>query len=387
MDFDLTQEQQLIQQIARDFGREQLEPHAVETDRKSRYPAAAIKAMAELDFLGLFYPVEYGGAGADFISYILMLEEIARSCASTAAIVATHCSLAAYPIYKWGSEAQKEKYLPAMCTGEKLGGFAFAEPGAAPTSGPNKVVAILDGNNYILNGKKYFVYNGGVADIYIVFALTQKDPAIGLEDLSVFIVDSSTPGLCVSRQIPKIGLCGLPTTEMVFENAHVPKENLLGTENQGYEILIQTQACAGISAAAQAVGISQTALAASIKYAKERVQFGGPIANLQAIQWMLAEMAGNVHMTRITTYQAAYLIMEGKPFTVEAAIARMFTAKAGVDVCSTAVQIHGGYGYGREMILERLLRDVKGTILFESINEYPQKIIAENLLSKSLSSV
>ncbi|HBC92660.1 MAG TPA: acyl-CoA dehydrogenase [Pelotomaculum sp.] len=380
MDFYLTQEQQLIQQIARDFGKEQLEPHAVETDRKSRYPAAAIKAMAELDFLGLFYPVEYGGAGADFISYILMLEEISRSCASTAAIVATHCSLAAYPIYKWGSEAQKEKYLPAICTGEKLGGFALAEPGAAPASGPDKVVAILDGNHYVLNGKKYFVYNGGVADVYIVFALTQKDSATDLEGLSAFIVDASTPGLCAGRHIPKMGLCGLPTTEMIFENAHVPRENLLGTENQGYEILIETQACAGVSAAAQAVGISQTALDASVRYAKERVQFGSPIANLQAIQWMLAGMAGNVHMARVVTYQAAYLIMQGKSFTVAAAIARMLTAKAGVGVCNTAVQIHGGYGYGREMILERLLRDVKGTMLFESISEYPQQIIAEKLL-------
>ncbi|TEB14715.1 Acyl-CoA dehydrogenase [Pelotomaculum sp. FP] len=380
MDFYLTQEQQLIQQIARDFGREQLEPHAVETDRKSRYPAAAIKAMAELGFLGLFYPVEYGGAGADFISYILMLEEISRSCASTAAIVATHCSLAAYPIYKWGSEEQKEKYLSAMCTGEKLGGFALAEPGAAPASGPDKVVAILDGNHYVLNGKKYFVYNGGVADVYIVFALTQKDSATDLEGLSAFIVDAAAPCLCVGRHIPKMGLCGLPTTEMVFENAHVPKENLLGTENQGYEILIETQACAGVSAAAQAVGISQTALDASVRYAKERVQFGSPIANLQAIQWMLAGMAGNVHMARVVTYQAAYLIMQGKPFTVAAAIARMLTGKAGVGVCNTAVQIHGGYGYGREMILERLLRDVKGTMLFESISEYPQQIIAEKLL-------
>ena len=380
MDFYLTQEQQLIQQIPRDFGKEQLEPHAVETDRKSRYPAAAIKAMAELDFLGLFYPVEYGGAGADFISYILMLEEISRSCASTAAIVATHCSLAAYPIYKWGSEAQKEKYLPAICTGEKLGGFALAEPGAAPASGPDKVVAILDGNHYVLNGKKYFVYNGGVADVYIVFALTQKDSATDLEGLSAFIVDASTPGLCAGRHIPKMGLCGLPTTEMIFENAHVPRENLLGTENQGYEILIETQACAGVSAAAQAVGISQTALDASVRYAKERVQFGSPIANLQAIQWMLAGMAGNVHMARVVTYQAAYLIMQGKSFTVAAAIARMLTAKAGVGVCNTAVQIHGGYGYGREMILERLLRDVKGTMLFESISEYPQQIIAEKLL-------
>ncbi|MDD4237941.1 MAG: acyl-CoA dehydrogenase family protein [Desulfotomaculaceae bacterium] len=380
MNFELTQEQQLIQQIARDFGKEQMEPYAVEIDRDSRYPAEAIKAMAELDFLGVFYPAKYGGVGADFISYILMLEEISRSCASTAAIVATHCILAAYPIFKWGSEAQKEKYLPAMCKGEKLGGFAFAEPGAAPASGLDKVVAILDGNDYVLNGKKYFVYNGGTADVYIVFALAQKDPAAGLEGMSAFIIDAATPGLFVSRHIPKMGLCGMPTTEMVFENARIPKKNLLGTEDQGYKILLHTQACASVSAAAQAVGISQTALDASVKYAKERVQFGGPIANLQAIQWMLAEMAANVHMARVATYQAAYLIMEGKPFTVEAAIARMFTAKAGVDVCNAAVQIHGGYGYGREMILERLFRDVKGTIIFESINEYPQKIIAENLL-------
>lgn len=378
MDFNLTKEQQLIQKIARDYGKEQLEPQAAEIDRSGRFPAEAIKEMAELDFMGMFYPAEYGGAEADFISYILMVEELSRYCASSAAIITTHCSLAAYPIYKWGLEDQKKRYLPALCKGEKLGGFALAEPGAAPASGPDKVVATLAGEAYVLNGKKYFVANGGVAEVYIVFA--QTDPAAGMKGLSAFIVDAAIPGFAVSRQIEKMGLRAQPTAEVVFENARISKENLLGAENQGYEILMDTLARAGVAAAAQAVGICQTALEASIKYSKERVQFGGPIARLQAIQWMLADMAANVHLSRLATYKTASLIQEGKPYACDAAITRMFVAKAGVDVCMNAVQIHGGYGYGKDLIIERLLRDVKGTIIFENSSEFPQKIIAGNLL-------
>lgn len=382
MDFTLTDEQQLIQKIARDYGREQLEPKAAEIDRSGRYPAEAIKAMAELDFMGMFYPAEYGGAEADFISYILMVEELSRSCASSAAIITAHCSLAAYPIYKWGSEDQKKQHLPALCKGEKLGGFALAEPDAAPALGPDKVVATLEQDAYVLNGKKYYAANGGVADLYVVFA--QTDPAAGVkEGLSAFIVDAGLPGFAVSRPIEKMGLRGQPTAEIVFENVRVSKESLLGAENQGCEILAETLACAGVAGAAQAVGIGQTALEASVRYAKERVQFGGPIARLQAIQWMLADMEMNLHLARLATYKAASLIQEGKLFATEAAVSKMFAAKAGVDVCMNAVQIHGGYGFGRDLNIERLLRDVKGVIIFENSSEFPQKIIAGNLLRHS----
>lgn len=378
MDFNLTEEQQLIQKIARDYGKEQLESQAAEIDRTGEFPSEAIKAMAELDFMGMFFPLEYGGAGADYLSYILMVEELSRSCASTGAILATHCSLAACPIFKWGNEEQKGKYLPEMCIGEKLGGFALAEPGAALASGPDKVVAIQDGDNYVLNGKKYYVANGGVAGVYIVFALTNPDT--GMKGLSTFIVDAGVPGLITSKKIEKMGLRALPTTEMLFENVQIPKENLLGAENQGNEIYMNILANSSVAAAAQVVGIAQTALEAAVKYAKERVQFGGPIARLQGIQWMLADMAMSVHLARVATYRAASLIDGNKPYNQEAAMTRLFTAKAGLDVCTNALQIHGGYGYGKDMILERLLRDVKGTIIFDSSNEYPQKIIAGNLL-------
>ncbi|BAF59756.1 acyl-CoA dehydrogenases [Pelotomaculum thermopropionicum SI] len=378
MDFHWTKEHQLIKKSARDFGNEQLEPQAAEIDRTGRFPSETVKAMAELDFMGMFFPPEYGGAGTDFMSYILMLEELSRFCASTSAILATHCSLVSYPVFKYGSESQKKKYLTAMCKGEKLGGFALAEPGAAPASGPERVVAIMDGDDYLLNGKKYFVLNGGVADIYVVFAQTGQ--SAGMKGLSAFIVEAGIPGFKVKRQIEKMGLRAQPTAEMVFEKTRVSRENLLGAENQGYEILKDTLAFAGVAAAAQVAGICQTALELSVKYAKERVQFGRPIACLQAIQWMLADMAANVHMIRLATYKAASLIQEDKTIAYEAAIARMFAARAGVDVCMDAVQIHGGYGYGKELIVERLLRDVKGIIIFENSSEFPQSIIASTLL-------
>jgi butyryl-CoA dehydrogenase len=262
--------------------------------------------------------------------------------------------------------------------GEKLGGFALAEPGAALASGQDRLIAVQDGDNYVLNGKKYYVANGGVAGVYIVFALTNPDA--GMNELSAFIVESGVPGLIIKKQIEKMGLRALQTAEIVFENVQISNENLLGAENQGNEIYMDILANSGVAAAAQVVGIAQSALDASVNYARERVQFGRPISNLQAVQWMLADMAMNVHLARAATYRVASLIDAGKPYAQEAAMIRLFVAKAGVDVCMNALQIHGGYGYGKDMILERLLRDVKGTIIFDSSDEYPQKIIASTLL-------
>lgn len=375
MFYHLTEEQQMLKQSARDFGKEQLEPQASEVDGSSKFPAKSIKELAKLDFMGLFYPDEFGGVGADFLSYILVVEELSQACASTAAVLATHCSLASYPIYMWGSEEQKLHYLPPLCLGDKLGGFAVVEPGAAPAYGPDKVVARKAGDSYVLTGKKYYVSNGGVADLYIVFALT--DPAAGMKGLSAFIVEAGTSGLSSAKYIEKMGLRGMPTTEMIFDNVEA---QLLGPLNQGGAILAQTLSCAGIAFGAIAAGICRTALEASTKYAKEREQFGGPIARLQAIQWMLAEMAADTHLSCLAIYQAANLVEARKPFAFEAATARMFVAKAGLDVCMKAVQIHGGYGYSKELCIERLLRDVKGTLIFENSSEFPEKIIAETLL-------
>lgn len=372
MDFNLTEEQQLIKKMARDYGKEQLEPLAAEIDRSGHFPVETIKDMAALDFMGMFFPAEYGGAGADFLSYILMVEELSRSCASTGAILTAHCSLAACPILKWGKEEQKEKYLPQMCAGERLGGFA-------PASGPDRLIAAPDGDKYVLNGKKFYVVNGGVADVYIVFALTNPDA--GINGLSAFVVDADNTGLTIGKRIEKMGLRALQTAEIVFENVQISKENLLGAENRGKEIYMDILADSSVAAAAQVLGISQTALEEAVKYSKERVQFGGPIANLQAIQWMLADMAMKVHLIRVATYGAASLIDEKKHYSQDAAMTRMFAAKAGMDVCMNALQIHGGYGYGKDMIMERLLRDVKGTIIFDGSIEYPQKIIAGKLLS------
>jgi butyryl-CoA dehydrogenase len=378
MNFNLTEEQQLIQQNAREFALEHVEPIAAEIDVTGRYPAETIAKLTELDFMGMPYPSEYGGAGADYLSYTIVVEELSRACASTGIIYSAHCSLASWPIFKWGSEELKQKYLVPMCKGETLGAFALTEPGAGTDAGAGTSVAVLKGNEYILNGTKCFITNGGVAGVYIVFALT--DPAAGVKGLSAFVVEAGAPGLEIGKHEEKMGIRGSQTTELIFKNARIPKSNLIGKEGEGFKIAMGTLDGGRIGVAAQALGIAQASLDEAVKFAKDRVQFGKPIATKQAIQWMLADMATRIQAARLLTYQAAAAKASNKPFSMEAAMAKMYASETAMYVVNRAVQIHGGYGYIKDFKVERLFRDAKITEIYEGTNEVQRMVISGAVL-------
>lgn len=378
MNFNLTEEQQLIKQNAREFALEHVEPIAAELDKTGRYPAETVKKLAELDFMGMPYPSEYGGAGADYLSYILVVEELSRSCAATGIIYSAHCSLASWPIYKWGSEELKQKYLTPMCKGEKLGAFALTEPGAGTDAASGQCTAKLDGDEYVLNGTKCFITNGGVADVYIIFALT--DPSLGVKGLSAFVVEANLPGFEIGKHEDKMGIRGSQTTELIFKNCRIPKANLIGKEGKGFGIAMATLDGGRVGVAAQALGIAQAALDEAIKFSKERVQFGKPIATKQAIQWMLADMATRLQAARLLTYQAAAMKDEDKPFSKEAAMAKMFASETADFVCSKAIQIHGGYGYIKDFKVERLYRDAKICTIYEGTNEVQRMVVSGSIL-------
>lgn len=378
MNFELTEEQQLIQQNIREFALEHVEPISAEIDVTGRYPAESIAKLTELDFMGMPYPAEYGGAGADNLSYIIVVEELSRACASTGIIYSAHCSLASWPIFKWGSEELKQRFLVPMCKGEKLGAFALTEPGAGTDAGAGTTTAVLKDDEFILNGTKCFITNGGVADVYIVFALT--DPAAGVKGLSAFVIEAGTPGFEIGKHEEKMGIRGSQTTELVFKNARIPKNNLIGKIGEGFKIAMQTLDGGRIGVAAQALGIAQAALDESVKFAKERVQFGKPIATKQAIQWMLSDMATQIQAARLMTYKAAANKDAGKPFSMEAAMAKMFASETAMFAVNKAVQIHGGYGYIKDFKVERLFRDAKITEIYEGTNEVQRMVVSGAVL-------
>lgn len=373
MNFELTKEQQMIKKSASDFAVSVLEPIAYEDDRSGDFPAEAIKKMAEHDFLGMTVPEEFGGLGSDFVSVALVAEALGKENAAAAAIAVTHVVLAAQTIAKYGSEDQKKKWLPLMKTGEVLGGYGFAEPGAGLGSGADKLSAVKSGNGYELNGKKTYVANGGAAQIYVVIA--QTDEEAGPRGFSAFIVEGSN--VKVTKSIDKLGLRSFPTAELEFAGA---KAELLGAENQGAQIAAEIQARADIAYAAMAAGISEKMLDASTNHCKTRVQFGAPVGRLQAVQWLLAEIASSVHMIKMAAYRSAACVDQGGDYFLEAAYTKMYAMKAGVDAGMNAVQIHGGVGYSREGKIERYFRDIRGAFLVENANEFPQKIIAGALL-------
>jgi len=374
MNFELTKEQKMMQKSAVDFAASTLEPIAYDIDRAAEYPSAAVRAMAEHDFLGMLIPTEYDGIDADYVSVALVAEAFGKANAAAAAIAITHAVMAAGAIAKYGSPELKKKYLPAMAKGEKIGGYALAEPGAALASGPDKVVAVKDGDKYLLNGKKFFVLNGGVADVYVVIAQTNEEA--GQKGVSAFVVDAED--VIVLRSVDKLGLRAFPTAEIEFKNT---KAVLLGAEEDGVKIMNDIQAHADVAFGAMAVGIGQAALEASVEHAKTRIQFGNPIGRLQAVQWMLAEIATNIHMMRLAVYKAAVAIQENaEDYIQQAAFMKMYAMKAGQDAGMNAVQIHGGTGYSREHKIERYFRDIRGAFHIENASEYPQKIIAGSLL-------
>ena len=378
MDFKLTEEQELIRKNMREFAAKYVDPIAVEIDENSRHPAELFKKLAEGDWLGMPIPTEYGGAGADYLTHIVAVEELSRSCASTGFTVSIHVGIASMLILLFGNEEQKKKYLVPLAKGQNLGAFVLTEPGAGTDVMAATTTAILDGNDYVINGTKTFTSNGPTGGTYLVFAWTDK--AAGRKGMSAFVIPREMPGMKAGEHFKKMGLRSSQTSEMVFKDCRVPKENLLGKEGAGLVMAMAGFDHGRVGIAAQSVGILQAALDESIRYSKERVQFGAPIARQQAISWMIANMATDLSAARLLTYHAACLKDQKQPFSKEASMAKLFAAEAAMRHTIKAVQIQGGYGYIKGAKVERLMRDAKITEIYEGTSEAQRMVISGNVL-------
>ncbi|MFS0593690.1 acyl-CoA dehydrogenase [Cytobacillus horneckiae] len=379
MNFQLTEEHEMIRKMVRDFAANEVAPTAAERDEEERFDREIFDKMAELGLTGIPWPEEYGGIGSDYLAYCIAIEELSRVCASTGVTLSAHTSLAGWPIYKFGSEEQKHKFLKPMAQGEKIGGYGLTEPGSGSDAGGMKTTARLEGDHYVLNGSKIFITNGGVADIYVVFALT--DPANKHKGTTAFIVESSFEGFSVGKKEKKLGIRSSPTTEIIFEECKVPAENVLGEIGEGFKIAMMTLDGGRNGIAAQAVGIAQGALDAAAAYAKERVQFGKPIAAQQGIGFKLADMATNVEASRLLTYQAAWLESEGLSYGKESAMSKLFAGDTAMKVTTDAVQVFGGYGYTKDYPVERFMRDAKITQIYEGTQEI-QRLVISRMITK-----
>ena len=378
MNFTLTKEQELVRQMVRDFAVNEVKPIAAEIDVTERFPMENVKKMGELGMMGIPFPTEFGGAGGDVLSYILAVEELSKVCATTGVILSAHTSLCASLINENGTPAQKEKYLRDLCTGNKLGAFGLTEPGAGTDAAGQQTTAVLDGDNYILNGSKIFITNGGVADTFIIFSMTDKSK--GTKGISAFIVEKGFQGFSIGKKEDKLGIRASSTTELIFENCIVPKENLIGREGKGFGIAMKTLDGGRIGIAAQALGIAEGALEEAIKYMKERKQFGRPISAFQGLQWMVAEMSTKIEAARFLVYKAAWLKENKQPYSVDAARAKLYAAEVAMDVTTKAVQLFGGYGYTKEYPIERMMRDAKITEIYEGTSEVQKMVISGSLL-------
>ena len=381
MDFSLTREQEMIKKLAQQFAENELGPVAADVDLEHVFPEKNFKKMAALGFTGIGVPSQYGGSDGGALEKVIAVSEFAKKCMSSAAILSIHL-IAPQAIYKYGNEEQKQKYLPMLTKGGCLGAFALTEPNAGSDAGSAKTTAIFDSetNEYVLNGTKCFISGGSCADVLIIFALTQ--PNKRLKGMSAIIVEKGTPGFSIGKIETKMGLAGSETAELVFEDCRVPAANLLGKEGQGFKIAMQALDGARVGTGAQAVGVAEGALDLSIKYSKERVQFGKSIENLQGIQWYIADMATKTMAAKTLVQYAAYLEDAGKPFTVEAAMCKLNASENARFVTNLALQIHGGYGYMKDYPLERMYRDAKITEIYEGTSEIHKVIIARAVMSK-----
>ena len=374
MNFQLTREQELVKQMVREFAINEVKPLAAEIDETERFPMETVEKMAKLGMMGIPFKKELGGAGGDTLSYIIAVEELSKVCATTGVIVSAHTSLCASVIDAFGTPAQKEKYLADLAQGRKIGAFGLTEPGAGTDAAGQQTTAVLDGDNYILNGSKIFITNGGVAETFIVFAMTDKSQ--GTRGISAFIVEKSFPGFSIGKKEDKLGIRGSSTTELIFENCVVPKENLIGKEGKGFGIAMKTLDGGRIGIAAQALGIAEGAFEEAVAYMKERKQFNRPLAAFQGLLWMIAEMDTKIEAAKHLVYKAACLKDAGMPYTVEAARAKLFAAEVAMDVTTKAVQIFGGYGYTKEYPVERMMRDAKITEIYEGTSEVQKMVIS-----------
>lgn len=378
MKLTLSKEQKLVKQLAREFAEKELEPIAAEIDENGDIPERIWQKLARYKFLGINAPVEYGGAGGDSISYAIAVEEISKKCASTGVMLSGLTSLFSWPILKFGTEEQKRKYYTPLITGKKHGCFALTEPNAGTDAASQRTVAVLKGDHYVLNGAKCFITNGAKADIAVVMAKTDKTK--GVKGISAFIVEKAYKGFSVGKHENKMGIRGTNTTELIFEDVVVPKENLLGKEGKGFNIAMATLDGGRIGVASQALGIAQGALDETIKYVKERKQFGKPIGSFQGLQWVLSEMQTRVDAARWLIYDAAYRKDMGLPFTKQAAMAKLYASRTAVFVADRAVQLHGGYGYIKDYPVERMYRDAKITEIYEGTAEVQRMVISGLML-------
>ena len=373
MDFSLNREQELIRKMIAEFTENEVKPIAAEIDRTHEFPAENIRKMFQLGIMGMTVPKEYGGAGADQVSAAIVTEELAKACASTSDIVAGH-TLCCVPILEHGTEEQKRKYLPTLTEGGVLGGMGITEPNAGSDASKSQTEARLEGDHYVINGAKIFITNGPEAGVFVIFAMTDKSK--GTKGLSAFIIESSFPGFSVGKVENKMGLHGVHTSEIVFTDMIVPKENLLGQEGKGFKICMQTLDVGRIGIAAQALGIAEGAMKEAVEYTKTRVQFGKPISKFQNTQFTFADMALRCESARLLTYQAASLKQEGKRCSREAAMAKLSASETAMWVTTKALQMFGGYGYTNDYPMERMMRDAKITEIYEGTSEVQRIVIA-----------
>jgi butyryl-CoA dehydrogenase len=375
MDFRLTEEQSLIRETVRSFADKEVAPSAAARDEEERFDRALMfDRVAELGLTGIIFPEEYGGAGADYISYAIAVEELSRVCASTGVTLSAHLSLGANPIYLFGTEEQKRTYLVPLAEGRKMGAFGLTETSAGSDAGGTRTTAVHQAGEWVLNGSKIFITNGGDAEIYIVFARTDKK-AEKHHGISAFIIEKGVPGFSFGKKEAKMGIRSSPTMELVFEDCRIPVENLLGKEGEGFKIAMKTLDGGRIGIAAQALGIAQGAFEAAAAYARERKQFDQPIATFQAVQFMLADMATQIEAARLLVYQSAHRASAGLSYGKESAMAKLFASETAMQVTTKAVQVFGGYGYTREFPVERMMRDAKITEIYEGTSEVQRLVI------------
>lgn len=377
MDFSLSKIEELFLQMIREFAEKEVKPLAAEVDEEERFPLETVEKMAKTGLMGIPVPVKYGGAGGTNLMYGMAVEELSRVCGTTGVVLSAHTSLCCAPIMENGTEEQKMKYLPRLASGEWIGAFGLTEPNAGTDAAMQQTTAVLDGDQYVLNGNKIFITNAVYAHVYVIFAMTDK--SLGNKGISAFIVEKGTPGFSIGKKEKKMGIRGSATTELVFEDCRIPKENLLGQQGKGFAIAMKTLDGGRVGIAAQALGIAQGAMDETIKYTKERKQFGRSISQFQNTQFQMADMETKVQAARLLVRSAHWKKDNGMPYSVDAAMAKLFAAETAMEVTTKAVQLHGGYGYTREYPVERMMRDAKITEIYEGTSEVQRMVIAGKL--------
>lgn len=380
MNFNLTPTQSLFRQMIREFADNEVKPLAAEIDEQERFPSETVEKMAALGLFGIPVPKEYGGAGGDNIMYTIAVEELSRVCATTGVVLSAHTSLCAVPILENGTEEQKRKYLPKLCSGEWLGAFGLTEPNAGTDASAQQTTAVLDGDQWILNGNKIFITNAGYAHVYVIFAMTDK--SLKNKGITAFIVEKGTPGFEVGKKELKLGIRGSATAELIFTDCRIPKENMLGKLGGGFGIAMKTLDGGRVGIASQALGIAQGALDETVKYTMERKQFGKSISQFQNTQFQMADLKTRIEASRLLVRSAAFRKDMKMPYSADAAMAKLFAAETAMEVTTKAVQFHGGYGYTREYPVERMMRDAKITEIYEGTSEVQRMVIAAGMFKK-----